>query len=174
MFIEVLSVGLLNPWANLFESDHNKTLGMLETTLNTKFLVGTNLSGGLASADWRYLLPRLRYGRVLCLTVPPHSSLPVLHNMAKHILVVSENRAILQKLIAECRTLGIRNIDAVLIKDLSTLPIREGSIDVIYVKETRSNDGRFANESTHSEFCRLLKSSGIIFHETNRQSHSLL
>jgi len=64
---------------------------MLETTFSNEFVPGTNLSGGLASADWRFLLPRFPLERIVFLGLPPVSSLPALPSIGKVILVLSRD-----------------------------------------------------------------------------------
>jgi len=81
---------------------------MLDVTLNTKFVVGTNLRGDMASADWRFLLPRLSFERVLCLGVPELPAVAVLSGMcdslksfAKSFILPSESSKLLQSLVRE-------------------------------------------------------------------------
>ena len=63
---------------------------MLETTLNSKFVPGTNLAGGLGRVDWRFLLPSLNVDNVLCVGVPPARTLIVLAGVAPLVLVGSD------------------------------------------------------------------------------------
>ena len=44
---------------------------MLDTTLATTFVPGTNLKGEVAGANWSFLLPSLELEQILCLGTPP-------------------------------------------------------------------------------------------------------
>ena len=67
---------------------------MLDLTLNTPFIPGTNLNGDLACADWRFLLPRLSYKHILFIGKPHEGDLQVMHGMSplKTVITTREHK----------------------------------------------------------------------------------
>jgi hypothetical protein len=62
---------------------------MIETTLQTSFVPGTNVKGDIAGANWAFLLPSMELERVLCLGAPPVEALTTLARIAKRVTVVA-------------------------------------------------------------------------------------
>jgi SAM-dependent methyltransferase len=60
---------------------------VLEGTLGTRFVPGSNLKGDLAGANWWYLLPSLEAERVVCLGVPSRAALSTLSRASKEVVV---------------------------------------------------------------------------------------
>ena len=58
---------------------------MLELMLNTEFVPGSNMSGDMACADWRFLPPSLDLEEVLCLRTPPMNVVSVLSTICRHL-----------------------------------------------------------------------------------------
>ncbi|MCG8604896.1 phosphotransferase [bacterium] len=145
---------------------------MLEATLNTRFIIGSNLSGGLAGADWRYLLPRLRFESVLCFEVPTMASLPVLETLGRAVFVVSRNLASLRKVSAGIANSKTGNIQAVCIDDLSKLPFADRSIDLIFLRKKQGQNGGLAGIK-EVELRRVLKSDGLVYYEKHGRGDKL-
>src|SRR5574341_686785 len=111
---------------------------MLDTTLTTSFVAGTNLKGDMASADWRFLLPRLQFGLVLCLGVPRTATLMVLSKMCERLEVLSPNQERLRQAIAESEKRGATNVKPVVHDHDAAVPYPDGSIDLIFVANEES------------------------------------
>lgn len=68
-----------------------KQPALLDVTLATDFLPGTNIKGEIAGANWVFLLPSLALEQVLCLGAPRQSTLLMLSNVSKRVVVVDSN-----------------------------------------------------------------------------------
>ena len=65
---------------------------MIELTLQTSYRIGTNLSGSLARADWRFLMPTLQLNRVLCIGHPATATLTVFTTNAREIVIANNQQ----------------------------------------------------------------------------------
>ena len=61
---------------------------MLEMTLATTFVPGTNLKGEVAGANWSFLLPDLNLERTLCLGSPPPATLTTLLRFSQEVIII--------------------------------------------------------------------------------------
>jgi len=140
---------------------------MLDVTLNTKFVVGANVRGDMASADWRFLLPRLSFERVLCLGVPALPVVSVLSGMCKSMIVAGSNKKRLTRAIAECNARNIANVESMHVHDLSSLPCPTQSIDLIYIASTKKRRSYLDDRAVARELSRVLQENGIIYFEAD-------
>ena len=62
---------------------------MIETTLRTSFVPGTNLRGDIAGANWTFLLPTMELDHAICLGAPSIEALPTLARIAKRVTIVA-------------------------------------------------------------------------------------
>jgi hypothetical protein len=62
---------------------------VLEATLKADYSPGSNKSGDMACADWRFLLPQLSMGVVVSIGIPTASAVRVLSQFAREIHIVS-------------------------------------------------------------------------------------
>ncbi|HEU0007611.1 MAG TPA: phosphotransferase [Terriglobia bacterium] len=138
---------------------------MLDTTLNGKFVPGTNLSGGLARADWRFLLPSLKCERFLCLGVPPASALKAFATTARLVVVVSRNYSALQNLLEKCKESNISNLK-MMVANSAALPFANNSFDLIYSTKEKDEPDIFSDKKLAPELGRLLQPKGVIYSET--------
>ncbi len=138
---------------------------MLDTTLATSFVAGTNLKGDMASADWRFLLPRLQFGVVLCLGVPRTATLMVLSKTCERLEVLSPNQERLRQAIAESEKRGATNVKPVVHDDHAALPHPNGSIDLIFVANEESFRKRLRDIKNFHELGRILTADGVIYFE---------
>jgi len=145
---------------------------MLDVTLNTKFVVGTNLRGDLASADWRFLLPCLQFERVLCIGLPESAELSVLAGIWDELIIVSKNHKHLLKVIAQSRQRGAANLRAVCAEGLAHLPCRSESIDLVFVARDRSYRALIGQTAWLRECGRLLRPEGVIYYEAEISKYS--
>ncbi|MGH2570141.1 MAG: hypothetical protein ACRDGR_02870, partial [bacterium] len=63
---------------------------MIETTLRTSFVPGTNLRGDIAGANWTFLLPSMELDHAICLGAPPTEALATLARIAKRVTIVAK------------------------------------------------------------------------------------
>ena len=138
---------------------------MLDTTLATSFVAGTNLKGDMASADWRFLLPRLQFGLVLCLGVPRTATLLVLSKTCERLEVLSPNQERLRPVIAESEKRGATNVKSVAHDDHATLPYPNNSIDLIFVADEKKFRKRLRDIKYFHELGRILAADGLIYFE---------
>jgi len=147
---------------------------MLDLTLTTKFVVGTNVKGDLASADWRFLLPRLQFGQALCLGVPQAAAVRVLAKVCQRLFVISTNHQRLRRVVAESKRRGLTNVKTAVHDDLAALPYLDGSFDLIFV----TRDGRLrkllGDKKIFEEARRLLKADGVVYFELRSLIERLL
>ncbi len=138
---------------------------MLDTTLATSFVAGTNLKGDMASADWRFLLPRLQFGLVLCLGVPRTATLMVLSKTCERLEVLSPNQERLRQAIAESEKRGATNIKPVVHDDHAALPYQNNSIDLVFVADEKIFRKRLRDIKNFHELGRILTAEGVIYFE---------
>jgi hypothetical protein len=138
---------------------------MLDTTLATSFVAGTNLKGDMASADWRFLLPRLEFGLVLCLGVPRTATLMVLSKTCERLEVLSPNQELLRQAIAESEKRGATNVKPVVHDDHAALPYPDNSVDLVFVAEEKKIRKRLRDIKNFHEFSRILTADGVMYFE---------
>src|SRR5215213_6722196 len=93
---------------------------MLDTTLATTFIPGSNVRGEVAGANWTFLLPQLEVGRVICFGVPQAAALVTLSRRADSVKVCCANAQQLQQINAICEQYYLSNI---CVLDATTKPV---------------------------------------------------
>jgi aminoglycoside phosphotransferase (APT) family kinase protein len=63
---------------------------MIETTLRTAFVPGTNVRGKVTGANWAFLLPSLELEHAICIGAPPSAAMRMLARIANRVTVVAE------------------------------------------------------------------------------------
>jgi len=142
---------------------------MLERTLTSKFIAGTNLTGEMASADWRFLLPKLELDKVVFIGIPSVRTLTVLASTCVECVVVSDDWKHLKELREECQKRNINNVSHVPLGGSSVLPFEDRSIDLIQVVD--SNTTIFNRSASCGELARILKAEGLIYWEIEGLAH---
>lgn len=142
---------------------------MLETTLSSQFNTGTNLTGGLASAAWRFLLPGLEEcDKVLCLGAPAMSTLAVLSAMSRQTEVISDQSNRVQQLQHEIASRALANVSIHAVDGFSKLPGEDGSVSLLFITFESSPSLILRNAAILREISRLLKNDGVLYFEINR------
>lgn len=145
---------------------------MLDVTQGMEFRPGTNLSGDLACADWRFLLPRFDLRDVLILGTPPASSLQVLARFARKLIIASNDVQRLRSSPAVGYAAGVPNARIVAAKAYSHLPLPSQSMDLIWV--TAGPDSPPLDLPLLScELERLLHPEGAVYFESQGWIKSL-
>ncbi len=140
---------------------------MLENTLTTDFIPGTNLTGGLARASWRFLLPNLELDRIVCFGVPSASTLNVLAAMGKEMLVISTNAP---QMDAVRKDVERQNVTLTHVTDFTRLPLPDRSVSLVFLAGKKELANLLLDAVFPAELDRLLKEDGAIYFEVKNLS----
>jgi len=140
---------------------------MLENTLATDFIPGTNLTGGLARASWRFLLPNLELDRIVCFGVPSAATLNVLATMGKEMLVISANAP---QLDAVRKEVDHQNVTLTHVTDFTRLPLPDRSVSLVFLAGKKELANLLLDAVFPAELDRLLKEDGAIYFEVKNLS----
>jgi protein-L-isoaspartate O-methyltransferase len=132
---------------------------MLELTLATEFVPGTNLKGNVAGANWSFLLPSLELERVVCVGVSSAAALATLSRIGREVLVVCERAQQRDQIDALCRQRGLANVRAIAADGAGELPLAAGSADLLCVGVEARKD------APPALIARYLKPDGVIYFE---------
>jgi hypothetical protein len=131
---------------------------MLETTLATEFVPGTNLKGKVAGANWTFLLPSLELDLILCVGVPAAAALTTLARLGRNVAVLCES-APQQRAVSELRQRGdLLNVQPITGGAQAGLPLADQSVDLIVLAD---GAGRRA---LPAGLVRLLKPAGLVYY----------
>lgn len=142
---------------------------MLEGTLGTSFVPGSNLKGDLAGANWWYLLPALEAERVVCLGVPSRAALSTLSRASKEVVVCA----------ATSRSRGIKKLERAFpgvrvarVARGQGLPLHDGCADVVAIvgRAWARQIGR--NPILLDHVARTLRPGGTVYVELDRVAGS--
>ncbi len=147
---------------------------MLENTLSTNFVPGTNLTGGLARASWRFLLPTLELDNLLCLGVPAPATLEVLAAMSKAILVVSNNAPQLEAIHAELAPQTKAKVRTAPLDNFSNLSLADKSVSLVFLAGKKGLAEVSNTAAISAVLDRLLKDDGAIYFEVKNLSERRL
>jgi hypothetical protein len=135
---------------------------MLELTLKTAYVPGTNLANGLAGAPWRFLLPSLRPGHILCLGIPPAATLKILALMSDDVTVASTEVQQLEKIRQVTEPPALDKVRLLPIDNFAHLPVPSQSVALVLL----GGEPKQRASSVLSELGRILKNDGVIYLET--------
>jgi hypothetical protein len=140
---------------------------VLEGTLGSRFVPGSNLKGDLAGANWWYLLPSLEAERVVCFGVPSRAALSTLARASKEIVVCGT---------ATSRTRGLKRafpgVRVLRVAHGQGLPLPAGCADVVAVvgRGWARRIGR--DPSLLDQVARTLRPGGTVYVELDRAAGS--
>jgi SAM-dependent methyltransferase len=121
---------------------------VLATTLAAPIVAGSNRKGEVDGACWRFVLPRLRLGRTLCLGLPSPAALAGLARASDEVVVVAHDGP------AE-RPVNVRLLAGVFD---GRLPLAQGAADLVYA-------ARLPAPGLAAELRRVLAPDGVIYLE---------
>lgn len=129
---------------------------MLERTLRTRFVPGTNLRDEVAGANWTYLLPSLELKHILCIGAPPSATLAALARLGR-VSIAAEPHAL-----ADLEPLDRwRNVARLESSADGALALPAHSVDLALV----SGGVRALDAALRSEIARVLCAEGLLWVE---------
>jgi aminoglycoside phosphotransferase len=137
---------------------------MLDTTLATEFIPGTNLQGDVVGANWSYLLPNRELDQIVCLGAPPIASVMTLARIGRDVAVVSTDARASQQLGAASRRQGRSNV-RVLAAGGAALPFADSSVDLLLIADARGVQRLFRDPALQAEIQRVLTPAGLLYCE---------
>jgi SAM-dependent methyltransferase len=130
---------------------------MLERTLSTSFIPGSNLRGEVSGANWLFALPTLRPGTVLCLGAPSPATAQALARRADRLIVG----------VAVGEPIALPSAAQRLICDFDrALPLPAGSADLIALHGQKIVRRVSRSATLQAELRRVLAPAGLIYVET--------
>jgi hypothetical protein len=147
---------------------------VLDKTLSTKFVPGTNLSDDLACADWRFLLPSFPLDTLLFLGTPSVANLRVLSTVGRRVIVASTEHQALHELQQVGRQQGITNLQLVGVGQYSRLPFLPGTMGLIWLTGGKGVPNPVRSPDILAGLERLLKADGVVYFEVKGVIDNLL
>jgi hypothetical protein len=147
---------------------------MLDATLTTDFLPGTNLKGGSAGANWTYVLSSLELEQVVTVGEPRATTLATLSRNAKRVIVMCSNRRGLKTVQRTVEQRGFDNVTVLPPKSDDRSAIRDNSTDLLFV--VRRFDVFRLKYSTkrRAQWRRWLKPQGQLYLESSGLAYNFL
>lgn len=133
---------------------------MLDITLATEFVPGTNVKGEVAGANWLFILPSMNLARVICYGAPAPAGLVALARMAGEVVVCADAAA-LDRAGALVAKHQISNVQ--LVKDTLGLPQNSAALVLIADAAELARFGRDA--AAVAELQRVLAPDGLLYVE---------
>jgi hypothetical protein len=134
---------------------------LLETTLATEFVPGTNVKGQVAGANWSFLLPSLEARLVVALGDPRPAALRTLARLAGRVVVLCASPRELRRVEQAAAEHGLANVAALAIEG-GRLPLRDGSADLLSIATRAGLRVLRHRPSLAGELLRLLHREGSI------------
>jgi hypothetical protein len=131
---------------------------MLDLTLATEFVPGTNVKGEVAGANWLFLLPSLELGRVACLGPAAPATLAALARVADDVVVIGAGAEVARQIDEAARKYQLANLRQV----DSVAALADSSVGLALVGadgKRRLDDGLVA------EMQRILGPEGLVYFE---------
>jgi hypothetical protein len=147
---------------------------VLDTTLSTRFVPGTNLSDDRACADWRFLLPTFPLDNLLFLGTPSMANLSVLSAIGRRVIVVSTDHRRLQDIQQASRQQGIKNLELVRVDQFARLPFPPRTMGLIWLTGGAEVPRPVRSPGILAELERLLQADGVVYFELRGVIDNLL
>lgn len=124
-----------------------------------------DVKGQVAGANWRYLLPDLRLGHVLCLGPPPLTTLSSLARFGDHVTILVEREVQARRIDRDVVRRGLANVDAISLIGLRSRPITPSSIDVTLAVGTRAGRRLWSRSALQADLRSWLRHDGLLYVE---------
>src|SRR5689334_5360467 len=132
---------------------------MLDTTLATEFIPGTNLKGEVAGANWSFLLPSLDLERIVCFGAPSGSaSLARLLSLARlcdELVVICVDDRTAQALDDAARRHGLGNVRSISLG--GTAGLADESVELALISGAGDARRLVRDRALQLELRRILK-----------------
>ena len=137
---------------------------MLDTTIGTQFLPGTNLKGDMVSADWRFLLPNMELDSIVCFGTPKSSTITVLTKMSQQVLILGESdEKYNNHSFPETSFNGISKVRTYATKTITELPLNDKVIDLFLIDSRKDLRNFISSQENLTALARLMKPGGVIY-----------
>ncbi len=133
---------------------------MLDTTLATEFLPGTNVKGEVAGANWLFLLPNIDVTRAVCFGAPARAALAALARAAGEVIVCADGPALDQ---VNTAALSLELLNVRLVTDTLSLP--QDSVNLVFIADAEQLAHFGADAALVSELQRLLAPDSVVYVE---------
>lgn len=120
---------------------------------------------GISCADWRFLLPRLRFESILCLGAPPEETLRALRGMSQQLVVAAFSSGDNGEVHREAETEASSRFQSVFLGAEATLPLPEGAFDLVWIARSHGSPTPARQPRVLAEVARVLKPAGSVYFE---------
>ena len=138
---------------------------MLDTTLATEFIPGTNLKGNVVGANWTFLLPSLELDEIICLGAPQAAALATLSRIGRDVAVLCEKAREVDQVDEASRRRDLANVRALSGKGGAALPFPDGQADLVLIADARGARRLLSDHTWQAEIRRVLKPTGLVYFE---------
>ena len=139
---------------------------MLETTLSTQFIPGTNVKDDVAGANWLFLLPDLKLARVLCIGLPAPATLRALTCLSQEVIILCRHHRQLRELCNTGEKFDSAQVYPIVMNvRLRRMPLPSGIIDLVLIGKEWSAWRSRGEQGLPAEIQRVLKAGGSIYSE---------
>lgn len=148
--------------------------GALDAALSgLEFAPGTNPNGDLSFADWRFLLPDLRFESVLFVGAPSAPALAALARTVGTVVVAAPDPTALARVRADASVRGLTDVHPLLVTLPARLPFAEGSFDLVVLGEGAVTSRALVDAEFADELARVLCPEGTIYLGLDRRIDTL-
>ncbi len=129
---------------------------MLEHTLRSDFVPGSNLRGEVSGANWLFALPDLRPGTLFCLGTPSLTAAQALARRAEHLIVCVP---------AGVAGAGLPATNTLMCDPQGGLPLATGSADLVMIAGWEVARRVTRSAAWQAELRRVLSPRGLVYLE---------
>lgn len=133
---------------------------MLDITLATEFLPGTNVKGEVTGANWLFLLPKMDIARVVCFGAPAIGGLVALARATAEVVVCADG-VTLDHIGEQAKQYQLTNVDLV----KGTLHLAAASAGLVLIADPDALANFGSDAAAVAELQRLLAPDGVVYVE---------
>ena len=138
---------------------------MLDTTMATTFVPGTNLRGEAAGGNWIYILPSLEINKTICVGVPTSKTLKTLQKISHSIVILCEGEKNLEKTKKVIEQNEFLDVQVILIGQENRIPLMEKCADLVLMAGFWSSRRLSQEHISLTNLRQLLTSRGFLYFE---------
>jgi len=140
---------------------------MLDTTLTTDFIPGTNIKGEVAGANWSFLLPSLELERIVCFGALSSAGFPArlisLSRLCNELVVVCADDRAAEAVDDAGRRHGLANVRSISLG--GTAGLADDSVELALISGAGDARRLTRDRELQLELRRILKPDGLIYFE---------